>query len=49
MDELEHAGLPEIHLSFHLTSVYDHSIFEAFSKVVPKNRVVLDPKISPTD
>eukprot|EP00037_Helgoeca_nana_P005406 m.51283 g.51283 ORF g.51283 m.51283 type:complete len:345 (+) comp16415_c0_seq3:178-1212(+) len=34
MDELEHAGLPEIHLSFHLTSIYDHSIFEAFSKVV---------------
>lgn len=35
-DELEHAGLPEIHLSFHLTSIYDHSIFEAFSKVVQK-------------
>jgi hypothetical protein len=35
MDELEHAGLPEIHLSFHLTSIYDHSIFEAFSKVRP--------------
>eukprot|EP00041_Stephanoeca_diplocostata_P012875 m.217352 g.217352 ORF g.217352 m.217352 type:complete len:356 (-) comp19123_c0_seq1:238-1305(-) len=33
-DELEHAGLPEILLSFHLTSIYDHSIFEAFSKVV---------------
>eukprot|EP00041_Stephanoeca_diplocostata_P012877 m.217360 g.217360 ORF g.217360 m.217360 type:complete len:297 (-) comp19123_c0_seq2:746-1636(-) len=26
-DELEHAGLPEILLSFHLTSIYDHSIF----------------------
>jgi len=35
-DELEHAGLPDIHLSFHLTSIYDHSIFEAFSKVVQK-------------
>lgn len=23
-------------LSFHLTSIYDHSIFEAFSKVVQK-------------
>jgi len=35
-DELEHAGLPEIHTSFYLTSIYDHSIFEAFSKVVQK-------------
>eukprot|EP00039_Didymoeca_costata_P029223 m.23708 g.23708 ORF g.23708 m.23708 type:complete len:352 (-) comp7533_c0_seq2:5060-6115(-) len=35
-DELEHAGIPDIHLSFHLTSIYDHSIFEAFSKVVQK-------------
>lgn len=35
-DELEHAGLPDIHLSYHLTSIYDHSIFEAFSKVVQK-------------
>lgn len=26
----------DIHLSFHLTSIYDHSIFEAFSKVVQK-------------
>ncbi|CAB0014531.1 unnamed protein product [Nesidiocoris tenuis] len=29
-------GLDKIHLSFHLTSIYDHSIFEAFSKVVQK-------------
>ena len=35
-EELEIAGLSEIHLSFHLTSIYDHSIFEAFSKVVQK-------------
>lgn len=35
-DDLQDAGLTEIHLSFHLTSIYDHSIFEAFSKVVQK-------------
>ncbi len=34
-DEFADAGL-NIHLSFHLTSIYDHSIFEAFSKVVQK-------------
>ena len=26
----------DIHMSYHLTSIYDHSIFEAFSKVVQK-------------
>ncbi|XP_045463637.1 ras-related GTP-binding protein C isoform X2 [Harmonia axyridis] len=35
-DDLTDAGLDHIHLSFHLTSIYDHSIFEAFSKVVQK-------------
>lgn len=35
-DDLVDAGLADIHLSFHLTSIYDHSIFEAFSKVVQK-------------
>uniref|UniRef100_A0A0K8TPU2 Putative small gtpase involved in nuclear protein import n=1 Tax=Tabanus bromius TaxID=304241 RepID=A0A0K8TPU2_TABBR len=35
-DDLSDAGLNQIHLSFHLTSIYDHSIFEAFSKVVQK-------------
>lgn len=34
-DDLLDADL-DIHLSFHLTSIYDHSIFEAFSKVVQK-------------
>uniref|UniRef100_A0A2P2I0M8 Ras-related GTP-binding protein C-like n=1 Tax=Hirondellea gigas TaxID=1518452 RepID=A0A2P2I0M8_9CRUS len=29
-------GLENVHLNFHLTSIYDHSIFEAFSKVVQK-------------
>ncbi|XP_028653375.1 ras-related GTP-binding protein D isoform X1 [Erpetoichthys calabaricus] len=29
-------SLERIHLSFYLTSIYDHSIFEAFSKVVQK-------------
>ena len=33
-DELSETG--NILLSFHLTSIYDHSIFEAFSKVVQK-------------
>ncbi|XP_071955652.1 ras-related GTP-binding protein C-like isoform X2 [Antedon mediterranea] len=35
-DDLTDAGLQNIHLSFYLTSIYDHSIFEAFSKVVQK-------------
>ncbi|KAK6168130.1 hypothetical protein SNE40_022018 [Patella caerulea] len=35
-DDLEDAGLEKVSLSFHLTSIYDHSIFEAFSKVVQK-------------
>lgn len=35
-DDLQDAGFQDIHLSFHLTSIYDHSIFEAFSKVVQK-------------
>jgi len=35
-DDLVDAGLEGIHLGFYLTSIYDHSIFEAFSKVVQK-------------
>ncbi|CAL8083415.1 unnamed protein product [Orchesella dallaii] len=35
-DDLYDAGFEQVHLSFHLTSIYDHSIFEAFSKVVQK-------------
>ncbi|KAL5515759.1 hypothetical protein EMCRGX_G000975 [Ephydatia muelleri] len=35
-DELADVGLEGIHLSFYLTSIYDHTIFEAFSRVVQK-------------
>ncbi|XP_061749853.1 ras-related GTP-binding protein D isoform X2 [Nerophis ophidion] len=35
-DDIADSGLEQIHLSFYLTSIYDHSIFEAFSKVVQK-------------
>ncbi|XP_065063043.1 ras-related GTP-binding protein C-like isoform X1 [Rhopilema esculentum] len=35
-DELQEAGLEKLQLSFYLTSIYDHSVFEAFSKVVQK-------------
>lgn len=35
-EELVHAGLEEVHVSFYMTSIYDHSIFESFSKVVQK-------------
>jgi len=36
-DDIIEAGLEQqINLSFYLTSIYDHSIFEAFSKVVQK-------------
>eukprot|EP01126_Amoeba_proteus_P031839 TRINITY_DN3115_c0_g1_i7.p1 TRINITY_DN3115_c0_g1~~TRINITY_DN3115_c0_g1_i7.p1 ORF type:complete len:345 (+),score=56.25 TRINITY_DN3115_c0_g1_i7:85-1119(+) len=36
MDDLFNSKLEGIHLNFCLTSIYDHSIFEAFSKVVQK-------------
>ncbi|KAK2708785.1 ras-related GTP-binding protein C-like [Artemia franciscana] len=35
-DDLLDMGYQGVHLSFYLTSIYDHSIFEAFSKVVQK-------------
>ena len=35
-DDLADAGMDGIQPRFHLTSIYDHSIFEAFSKVVQK-------------
>ncbi|KAI5801108.1 Gtr1/RagA G protein conserved region-domain-containing protein [Geopyxis carbonaria] len=35
-DELSDAGFDNIQVSYHLTSIYDHSIFEAFSKVIQK-------------
>ncbi|XP_052097084.1 ras-related GTP-binding protein C-like isoform X2 [Mytilus californianus] len=35
-DNLTDEGLENLRLSFYLTSIYDHSIFEAFSKVVQK-------------
>jgi len=35
-DDLADQGLSNVHLTFHLTSIYDHSIFEAFSKVIQK-------------
>ena len=35
-DELIEDGLEFVKISYHLTSIYDHSIFEAFSKVVQK-------------
>lgn len=35
-DDLSDAGFDDVCLSFYLTSIYDYSIFEAFSKVVQK-------------
>lgn len=35
-DELSDAGYDNVQISYHLTSIYDHSIFEAFSKVIQK-------------
>lgn len=35
-DELADAGLEMIQINYHLTSIYDHSIYEAFSKVIQK-------------
>lgn len=35
-DELMDIGMDNVVLNFHLTSIFDHSIFEAFSKVIQK-------------
>lgn len=35
-DELSDQGYINPNVSYHLTSIYDHSIFEAFSKVIQK-------------
>jgi len=35
-EELFQSKLDEVHLTFYLTSIYDHSIFEAFSKVIQR-------------
>lgn len=35
-DDLVDAGFEHICLSFHLTSIYDYSVFEAFSKVIQR-------------
>lgn len=35
-EDLMFAGYENVRLSFYLTSIYDHTIFEAFSKVVQK-------------
>ncbi|CAK7567814.1 MAG: GTP-binding protein gtr2 [Sporothrix epigloea] len=35
-DELSDHGFENAPVNFHLTSIYDHSIFEAFSKVIQK-------------
>lgn len=36
IEDLAEAKLDDVRLSFYLTSIYDHSIFEAFSKVIQK-------------
>ena len=35
-DMLADAQMEHIHLSYYLTSIYDHSIYEAFSKIIQK-------------
>lgn len=35
-DALADAQLEHIHLTYYLTSIYDHSIYEAFSKIIQK-------------
>ncbi|KAK7575918.1 hypothetical protein V9T40_012204 [Parthenolecanium corni] len=41
MDDLSDSGFDQLQLNFHLTSIYDHSIFEAFSKVVQRLMIYL--------
>lgn len=35
-DDLADHQLETVHINYHMTSIYDHSIFEAFSKVIQK-------------
>ena len=35
-DELADEGLTDVQIAYHLTSIFDHSIFEALSKVIQK-------------
>uniref|UniRef100_A0A6U5FPN1 Uncharacterized protein n=2 Tax=Corethron hystrix TaxID=216773 RepID=A0A6U5FPN1_9STRA len=35
-DELAEAEVPDVHVAYYLTSIYDHSVYEAFSKCVQK-------------
>lgn len=36
INDLRDSRMEQVNMSFHFTSIYDHSIFEAFSKVVQK-------------
>eukprot|EP00033_Pygsuia_biforma_P002550 GCRY01002821.1.p1 GENE.GCRY01002821.1~~GCRY01002821.1.p1 ORF type:complete len:366 (-),score=101.36 GCRY01002821.1:272-1369(-) len=36
LEDLADAGIDDVALTFHLTSIYDHTVFEAFSKVIQK-------------
>jgi Ras-related GTP-binding protein C/D len=35
-DELADEGLADVDIEYHMTSIFDHSIFEAFSKIIQK-------------
>ena len=35
-DELADIGLVDVPIEYHMTSIFDHSIFEAFSKIIQK-------------
>src|SRR5271155_4648033 len=35
-DELADVGLVDVPIEYHMTSIFDHSIFEAFSKIIQK-------------
>src|SRR5438552_14930706 len=35
-DELADVGLLDLPIEYHMTSIFDHSIFEAFSKIIQK-------------
>ena len=35
-DELADVGLLDVPIEYHMTSIFDHSIFEAFSKIIQK-------------
>ena len=46
-DEMQTACLGQVKVNFHLTSIYDHSVFEAFSKAGQHPPLASTPSLHP--